>query len=243
MAVLVVTDPESQHEAAFPPVAPSSILSRLRLETRGEHDAVEQVLDLMGGSLTHQSYRQRLEQFYGFYAPLEKALQSHGKSPPDIADRPHGAYKPPLSEAISSALAARLNKTAHLQQDLHHFGVLTDGLLLCRDLPPLGTQAEVLGCLYVMEGATLGGRMITQHVRATLGITPMTGGCFFEGYGDDTGRMWQGMRQLLVSGSTDTQAENSIVTNAITTFARLRGWCETFPKTARQRDHAPCLKT
>jgi len=231
MAVLVVTDPVSQHEAAFPPVAPSSILSRLRLETRGEHDAVEQVLDLMGSSLTHQSYRQRLEQFYGFYAPLEKALQSHGKSLTDRADGADRACKSPLSDAISSALAARLNKTAHLQQDLHHLGVSTHVLPLCRDLPPLRTQAEVLGCLYVMEGATLGGRLITQHVRAALGITPATGGSFFQGYGDDTGRMWQGMRQLLVSGSPDTQAENSIVTNAITTFACLRSWCETFPET------------
>jgi len=225
MAVLVVTDPESQQEAASPPVAPSLILSRLRLETRGEHDAVEQVLDLMGGSLTHQSYRQRLEQFYGFYAPLEKALKSDGKS---LADR---ACKAPLSDAISSALAVRLNKTAHLQQDLHHLGVLTDGLPLCRDLPPVRTQAELLGCLYVMEGATLGGRLITQHVRTALGITPTTGGSFFQGYGDDTGRMWQGMRQLLVSGSPDTETENNIVTNAISTFACLRSWCETFPKT------------
>lgn len=224
MAVLVVTDPVSQHEAAFLPVAPSSILSRLRLEARGEHDAVEQVLDLMSATLTHQSYRQRLEQFYGFYAPLEKALQSHGKS---LADK---AYKPPLSDAISSALAARLNKTAHLQQDLQHFGVRTDGLPLCRDLPPLGTQAEVLGCLYVIEGATLGGRMITRHVRAALGITPTTGGSFFEGYGDDTGRMWQSMRQLLVSGSPDTETENNLVNNAITTFASLRGWCGSFQK-------------
>lgn len=225
MAVLVVTDPESQQEAASLPVAPSLILSRLRLETRGEHDAVEQVLDLMGSSLSHQSYRQRLEQFYGFYAPLEKALQSHGKS---LADR---ACKAPLSDAISSALAARLNKTAHLQQDLHHLGVPAHVLPLCRDLPPLRTQAEVLGCLYVMEGATLGGRLITQHVRAALGITPATGGSFFQGYGDDTGRMWQGMRQLLVSGSPDTETENNIVTNAIATFACLRSWCETFPET------------
>jgi len=220
MADFAVPDTVRQHMAAFSSVAPSSILSRLRLETRGEHEAVEQVLDLMGASLTPEGYRHRLAQFHGFYAPLEKALLARGEGKASQA----GEWA--LSPATRSALVARLNKTALLRQDLQHLGARTEALPLCRDLPPLGTQPEILGCLYVMEGATLGGRMITQHIRAALGITPTTGGSFFEGYGDDTGKMWQGMRQLLVSGSLDTQTENQIVANAIATFACLRRWCE-----------------
>lgn len=215
MATSVVTDPGSQQESISLPVAPSPILSRLRLETRGEHDAVERVLDLLGVSLTKEHYRQRLEQFYGFYAPMEKALQLRELT---------------LPPATRVALAGRLNKTALLRQDLQNLGARTEALPLCRNLPPLGTQAEVLGCVYVMEGATLGGRIITQHIRAALGITAITGGSFFEGYGDDTGMMWQGMRQLLVNGAPDTETENTIVTNAVTTFARLRGWCESLQK-------------
>jgi heme oxygenase len=222
MAVSVVSDLAVQHRVMHPTVAASSILSRLRAETRGEHEALEQVLDLMSATLTPQSYGQQLEQFYGFYAPLEKALQVRIKLPQ------HRLGDSSFSPAIYSALGARLHKTTHLQRDLQCLGVRTDRLPLCRDLPPLHTQAEVLGCLYVMEGATLGGRLITRHVRAALGVTPMTGGRFFEGYGEDTGRMWQGMRQLLVEGCSDTATEDSIVTNAITTFARLRGWCELF---------------
>jgi len=211
MAVCVVTEPVSLQEAALATATPSSILSRLRFETRGEHDAIEQVLDLMSVSLTPQGYLHRLEQFYGFYAPLEKALQARELT---------------LSPTTRAALASRLTKTALLRQDLQQLGVQAQTLPLCRNLPPLGTHAEVLGCLYVMEGATLGGRMITRHIRAALGITPITGGSFFEGYGDDTGMMWQGMRQLLVSGAPDTQTENTIVSNAMATFACLRGWCE-----------------
>ena len=207
MAESLVTDPVSQPEAA----SQSTILTRLRLETRGEHEAVEQVLDLMSASLTPERYRRRLEQFYGFYAPLEKAVQ---------------AYALALPPTMRAALAERLSKTALLQQDLQYLGTQAKTLPICRNLPPLGTQAEVLGCVYVMEGATLGGRMITQHVSSALGITPTTGGRFFEGYGDNTGRMWQSMRQLLVSGSPDTKTEDNIVNNAIATFANLRDWCE-----------------
>jgi heme oxygenase (biliverdin-IX-beta and delta-forming) len=220
MPALEVADPVNLQAATLSPVVPSSILSRLRTETRAEHEAVEQVLDLMSTSLTREGYRQRLQQFYGFYAPLEQALQAR-------RDRVSGeAGEEALSPGTCSALAARLNKTAHLQRDLRQLGVMADDLPLCRELPPLRTQAEVLGCLYVLEGATLGGRMITQHVQATFGITPAAGGSFFEGYGADTGKMWQTMRQLLVSGAPDVQSENAMVANAIATFACLRLWCE-----------------
>jgi heme oxygenase (biliverdin-IX-beta and delta-forming) len=223
MTVFAVDDSVKQLGAALssaPPATPSSILSRLRLETRSEHEAVEQVLDLMSTSLTRQGYRQRLQQFFGFYAPLEDALQARGNWTADIAG---GAQ---LSPATRSALASRLTKTAHLRQDLGCFDVMTEDLPLCLNLPPLGSQAELLGCLYVLEGATLGGQMITRHVQSTLGITPDAGGSFFEGYGADTGKMWQSMRQLLLSGAPDTLSENTIVANAITTFACLRRWCE-----------------
>ena len=222
MAVFVVPDPVNQCVAPSFPQAPasSSILTRLRVETRGEHDAVERVLDLTGAALTREAYRLRLEQFYGFYGPLEAALQSR------CARKAEDAEESNLSGATRSALASRLNKTAHLRQDLHHLGVMTDDLPLCYHLPMLTTQAEVLGCLYVVEGATLGGRLITQHIQAALAITPTTGGGFFEGYAGDTGKMWQAMRHLLVSCALDTQTEDAMVANAIATFACLRGWCD-----------------
>ena len=209
MAVFAAPYPVNQVAAAAFPQAPASpsILTRLRLETRGEHDAVERVLSLMDAALTEAAYRQRLAQFYGFYGPLEAALQA--RCAPHLA-----------------TLLPRLNKTALLRQDLQQLGVSSDGLPLCRQLPPIQTQAEVLGCLYVMEGATLGGRLITQHVQAAIGIMPATGGRFFEGYGPDTGRMWQTMRQLLLGCAVDTPTENAIVANAIATFASLRAWCE-----------------
>ena len=219
MAVSVVADPVNQGTAPFLSQAPSSsnILTRLRAETRGEHDAVERVLDLMSPALTAGAYKNKLAQFYGFYGPLEAALQTRCALPEDC-------LAPGPSQLAT--LLPRLNKTALLRQDLQDPGVLTDALPLCRRLPSTHTEAEVLGCLYVMEGATLGGRMITQHVRAMFGITPTTGGSFFDGYAGNTGTMWQSMRHLLVRCASDTQTEDAIVANAIATFARLRAWCE-----------------
>ena len=219
MAVSVVADPVNQGSApsSSQAPAPSTILTRLRLETRGEHVAVERVLDLMSPALTKGAYRHKLVQFYGFYGPLEAALQVRCALPEDC-------LAPGKSQLAK--LLPRLNKTALLRQDLQYLGVLTDALPLCCRLPSIDTEAEVLGCLYVMEGATLGGRMITQHVLATFGITPTMGGSFFDGYAGDTGRMWQAMRHVLESCANDTQTEDVIVANAIATFACLRAWCD-----------------
>ncbi len=219
MAVFVAADSSNQGVPPSPPQAPTppGILTRLRLDTRGEHEAVERVLDLMSPALTAADYRQKLVQFYGFYSPLEAALQTRCALPDDGSA---------TSKSQLATLIPRLNKAALLRQDLHCLGVLTDAVPLCRHLPSIQTAAEVLGCLYVMEGATLGGGMISQHIRTSLGITPDTGGRFFDGYAGGTGKMWQAMRHLLTSCAVDLKTEDDIVANAIATFACLRSWCD-----------------
>lgn len=75
MVVFVVAGPVKQPRApvpSVPPTAPPLILLRLRLETRGEHDAVERLLDLMRTAFTRENHRHRLEQCDGFDAPLPR---------------------------------------------------------------------------------------------------------------------------------------------------------------------------
>jgi heme oxygenase (biliverdin-IX-beta and delta-forming) len=206
--------------------SPSTILKRLRLETQDEHHAVERVLGVMDATFTREAYRLRLEQFYGFYSPLEAALQTR-------CNLPHACGEG--ANLHLAMLLPRLNKTSLLRQDLSKLGVTTEDLPHCTEFPPIRTHAEVLGCLYVLEGATLGGQMITRHIQATLGIMPTTGGRFFEGYAQDTAKMWQTMRQLLVSCALDAQTENKIVASAKATFSALYHWCD--PRTQATRTH------
>jgi heme oxygenase (biliverdin-IX-beta and delta-forming) len=203
---------------AVPTIAPPSILSRLRSETRGEHNLVEQALDLMSPSLSINDYRFRLEKFYGFYAPLEMALLMQLDKSNPFSIQPFATIQDEKS------VRNRLQKAASLKRDLAQFNRSEGELPICRQLPSLDTQAQMLGCLYVVEGATLGGRLITKHIQNTLGIHPTTGGSFFHGYGQDTAMMWQGMRQLLINGAHNRNAENNIIANAIATFVSLRRW-------------------
>lgn len=195
---------------------PSTLLARLRQETRQEHEAIEQALAFTDHSLTRKRYCQRIEQFYGFYAPIENLIRSRWAS---LA----------LPNPTHLALSVRLGKTPWLQQDLHHLQIQTADLPMCRELPPLETEAALAGCLYVLEGATLGGRIINQNIHAKLGVTPAAGGRFFHGYGEDTGKLWQAMRHWLVSRSACLQTEDKIVTSATATFVSLRRWCENQP--------------
>jgi len=191
------------------PVAHVPFLARLRVETRLEHDAIEAVLDLTGGGLTRDGYRLTLERFYGYYQPLEDAVRAvegwagHGFDPDER------------------------RKTSLLESDLRVIGVdAPDWLPVCRDLPRVDSVAAAFGCLYVTEGATLGGQVISRHVRQTLGVTPETGGRFFHGYGDRTGVMWQTFRTALAAFATTQDTQDQVAAAAVQTFRTLRAWCE-----------------
>ena len=56
MTVFSATDSISPSEKAYPPTVTFSLLSRLRLDTRAEHNAVDQLLDLMNTKLTLKSW-------------------------------------------------------------------------------------------------------------------------------------------------------------------------------------------
>ena len=230
MTVFSATDSISQSEKACSPAATFSILSRLRLEIRAEHNALDQLLDLMNTKLTLQSYARQLKQFYGFYAPLEQALQARRNL---LVDGPDGITLP---DVPSEALLARLNKTSYLQQDLQYLDIPTDGQLLCRNLRPPRTQTDVLGYLYVMEGATLGGRLISQHVQTVLGITPATGGSFFHGYGEHT---WQHVagHEPVAGGWLVRQSDRKRHCH----FCRPAKLVRNIPTTNKNSRHTPCM--
>jgi heme oxygenase len=190
---------------AYSPTPPRSILVELREQTRAEHAAIESSLDLMSDTLSLPRYRRTLERFYGYYSPLEQKL--------------HGI----LDVAIGGALAQR-EKSRWLLQDLAVLGAHT--LPPCRELPAVDDVPAALGCLYVLEGASLGGRIISRQLRARLSITPESGGRFFHGYGEQTGEMWQGFQATLIALISTPEAVEQATRAAQRTFQTLRSWCE-----------------
>ena len=179
------------------------LLDALREATRPYHDALERdgpMRRLVAPDLEPPEYRALLGRLYGFYVPLETAL------------RPHlGAFPAPFDAA---------HRTRRLAADLAALGEDPSALPLVAEPPALPDADAALGALYVVEGAALGGQVITRHVRRTLGLGPERGLSFFAGEADGTGARWRAFLDLLARRPPSP----SVTEAAVAVFASLHAW-------------------
>lgn len=184
------------------------ILKRLQLATSACHTALEDQLPLMRSDLSREEYRQFLGRFFGFYAPLETQLMASNHW-----------------QLLGFDYAAR-QKNPRLVLDLVALGGSAAELAAtprCTNLPALTSPEQLLGCLYVIEGATLGGRIITRQLQTQLGLNPESGGAFFDGYGAQTGPHWKAFCTMLTNNA-DESRHVAIVAGANRTFETLTHW-------------------
>ncbi len=193
----------------FSSTSTTTLAARLRDETRDLHAAIEQGVDVMRPDLSQERYRNLLQRFYGFYAPLELRLEGVAGinvACPDFASR---------------------KKVFLLTRDLIALGLTTDAinsLPRCSELPDLANAAQALGCLYVTEGATLGGAIISRHVAATLRFATDSGSAFFSSYGEQRGAMWKVLTDSLNTLPVAQQTE--VVVAARQTFIFFTTWLD-----------------
>lgn len=183
----------------------TTLPERLRAETRGQHEQMEAIFRMPSSCEEH---RQWTAAFLGFVEPLERALTAT-----------LGAEHP--------ALVGRA-KTGWLRDDLRALGCddrQIAALPRCADLPALDTAPRALGALYVFEGSTLGGQMISRHLETALGLSGGEGYRYFRSYGPEVGRRWQEFRALL-ERQGEAGGADEIVQSANDTFSKLRRWCE-----------------
>jgi heme oxygenase len=85
-----------------------------------------------------------------------------------------------------------------------------------------------LGCVYVFEGATLGGRSLLPLVASNLNMYAAHGAAFLASYGAHVGSMWRGFRSVMENSCIQPEQRARAVGAAIETFECLDGWlCET----------------
>jgi len=184
------------------------ILQRLREETVQHHSAIESQMPLLDPQMSPSTYRHLLARFWGYYAPLEDRLRTELE-----------IYWPDQEYKCSDRV-----KVPHLEKDLRVLGESLDPLERCTNLPELNTPAQVLGCLYVIEGATLGGQIISKHLLANLGLGIDNGAAFFNGYGANSGNQWQSFRLFLTKNAEPINQDDAIVASANETFITLGEW-------------------
>jgi heme oxygenase (biliverdin-IX-beta and delta-forming) len=184
----------------------SPLAERLRAATHPLHEAAERALALGAGGLTLEAYRRVLAALLGYYAPLEASLIRIAQRFPQDID-----------------LLGR-EKIPALRRDLRALGVSdaqASRIPLCPFVPDVSDVPRALGCLYVLEGATLGGRVIARQIREQLAIDARSGGAFFHAYGAETGSMWRSFQARL---NREPPPHERTVSAAVETFERLERW-------------------
>jgi heme oxygenase (biliverdin-IX-beta and delta-forming) len=187
------------------PLTLTSVVECLRADTKEQHVAAEAVLLPRLQLLNSRSqYAQLLRALYGFYAPLEERIvfQLDQYDLPDISQRRNAAL-------ILDDLAA-----------LDHFDC---SIPFCQQLPVIDNKAAAFGALYVLEGSTLGGRVINRMLlnNPSLDLTENELQ-FFAGYRAATGEMWKRFTAEL-NLQHDVEA---ILITARHTFSSLTHWLQ-----------------
>lgn len=176
------------------------VLERLRVGTRSLHERVETRVDLAGRCATKEAYRGLLVQMFGLHTAIEAILSR-------------------LDWTGTGIDLAQRRKTHYIRADLVHLdGQEVGPPPSCVNVPRLRTLAEGFGCLYVVEGSTLGGQLILRHLRRTLDLGPGNGASFFASYGPEVGSMWRAFGDAARSHCTTEARIREAVDSAITTF-------------------------
>lgn len=186
--------------------AASATVARLRARTRSAHVQLEERLGRFEWLATVEAYTRMLERFYGFYVRAE----------PELAT---------VASAIDGLELTLRRKAPLLTADLRSLGRTPRQL---RALPRIGDigvdgPARALGALYVLEGATLGGKLIEREVGRRLGLDDASGTAFFGAYGSDAARQWRRFGAVLEREGEDLDVDD-MCDSASATFAALDRW-------------------
>jgi heme oxygenase len=179
------------------------MLAHLRKFTAGPHKAIEDALGLMRDDLNLETYNRVLARLYGFWA----------------------VWQPQVGRLIDDEPFLRPRQRLRLLEiDLIALGYSQHALdALPRCLPvPLRNGMEAIGSLYVMEGSSLGGRVVLKHLNRCLGPEIEGRSAYFYGYGDETGSMWRSFLARL--DTVPLARKGSVCRGALATFEQLGAW-------------------
>ena len=162
------------------------IAELLRTKTADKHKELESMMfvnDIMDNSLSVDNYKKLLTINYIIHQKLENRL----------------------ANMLENNLAQKLEmnsrfKLQALEKDLEywHIDSLTLPALDFELFIPDQNTASILGALYVLEGATLGGNVIKKHILANPNFKNAEGGLNYYGvYGSELGSKWKSFITVL----------------------------------------------
>ena len=186
------------------------VINRLRQETKDVHAALERkIIPSLKQISSIADYQQVLKLFYGYFKPLESLVLLH----------------------IDRTMIVDIDKRR--KADLLHYDLQQTGsgeveaVAKINELPIIADPYSALGALYVMEGSTLGGAIISKMIRQRLHETSVSIR-FFEGYGESSSAMWESFLNQLNAVPYSPENEERLIATAKETFQRFEDWATSF---------------
>ncbi len=185
-----------------------SLRFRLRHATDAAHRRLEESLALQDRCRSTEGYAAVIARMWGMYAPLEAELARV-----DLG-------------ALGLDMESRF-KAGWLLTDLAALGFSARDIAAlprAARIPVLDDPVDALGVLYVVEGAALGGQVISRQLEARLSVTSQSGGRFFASYGARVGETWRAYLAVLEATGATPDAAARIEAAALDTFACFEAW-------------------
>lgn len=183
-------------------VSHGALIERLRHETAEAHVSLERAMDLAPGRITREQVVDLLTRFYGFYRVWDPWVMRAG---------------------LADAFVRPRLKLQLVEDDLQRVGVNDTASLPVAPMTfGAPTMARALGSLYVIEGSTLGSRLINTWIEGAPWL-PAAGLGYFQGYGRNTAAMWRQFQEALARLS-DVGDQDAAVMAASDTFGALHHW-------------------
>ncbi len=181
------------------------LTEELKESTEAAHHASEKkMIVALKQIATKEDYIRMLNWLYGFYAPMEALIRPY--MTPDV-----------FPDMI------KRSRAEYLLWDIQEAGLPAMEPDPCEALPVIDSFHRALGAFYVIEGSTLGGRIIAGMISRQLGSLKSLS--FFNGYGAETGSMWQSFKDFLNRPYTIEQ-RHEIIAAAEDTFITFKNWID-----------------
>lgn len=187
------------------------ILDKLREETKGAHDRLEAVAlsdKIMDGSLQPEEYKKLIRVHYLVHRDLENLVEKND-----------------IQQHFPELHFEERKKMPLLKKDVEELSIAEEKLQTpaTGQLPEAGgarggSPYGLLGIMYVMEGATLGGNVIVKSLRKNEHLSEQGDFHYFGCYGPDTGKKWKSFLEVLKEKGQEPEAQSEIVAGARATY-------------------------
>jgi heme oxygenase len=193
-----------------------TLMERLRAETRAQHVATEAIpfsASILDGTLSRSAYAGQL----AAYLPVHRAIENA------VADARHPALRAVWTDDMA--------RTPLLEADLGALGGTAGSIRAARNGHAMAAWIEeladrdpvaLLGVLYVMEGSTLGGALLRQHIARAFGLTD-AGLRYYSPYGTGPKPHWVAFTARMNAAAISTADADRVVAAAGETFERIGG--------------------